>query len=330
MVFANAGSRGYYVTDYSPEALRSLEGGIGSLTPVERSSLLGDEWWMVRSGRHDIDGYLNLAERLAGDETATIISTLASRLDYTSELLTIGAPQERFREWVRGRFGPVLSALGLPGSQDDDDQRQSRRASLLRLVGVTADDADVQRLARDLAARYLLDRTILPPTVAATVLNVAALHGDRTLYEQFIARIEKPSDDPAEYYRFFAALAWFSDPPLVRRTLDFALSSARSQDVGTLIAGLMGRPAARDLTWTFVKAQWPRLYDKVGALQVPTMVAAAGNFCSLEAAADVRHFFVQNPVSSAARTLQQAVERIETCAAMRMRQKEPLAKWLEH
>jgi aminopeptidase N len=331
IVFANAGSRGYYITDYPPEALRTLTAAIGSLSPVERASLLGDEWWMVRSGRHDIGGYLNLAGTLAADDTATIVSTLAGRLDYTGELIANGSQRERYQQWIRERFGPVLSALGLPGNREDDDQAQSRRASLLRIVGVTGNDGNVQRLARDLATRYLDDPTTVPPTVAAAVLNVAAVHGDTALYERYLTQVQKLSDSPERYYRYFNALAWFSDPALIRRTLDFALSSARSQDVGTLLAGLMARPAARDATWAFVKAQWPTLTRKLGTFQgIPQIVSATGNFCSLEAADDVRKFFVQNPVQSSARTLQQAVERIETCASMRMRQSQPLAAFLEN
>jgi len=329
IVFANAASRGYYITDYSPEGLRSLTSAVGSLSPVERSSLLGDEWWMVRSGRHDIDGYLNLAGSLAGDDTAAMVSTLAGRLDYAGELITNASLRDRYQQWIRARFGPVLSTLGLPGNRSDDDQGRSRRASLLRIVGVTGNDRDVQRLARELATRYLNDPATVPPTIAAAVLNVAAVHGDTALYERYLAQVQKLSDEPEAYYRYFNALAWFSEPALIRRTLDFALSSARSQDVGTLLAGLMARPAARDTTWTFVKAQWPALTQKLGTFQgIPQIVGATGSFCSLEAADDVRKFFVQNPVRSSARTLQQAVERIETCASMRMRQAEPLAKYL--
>ena len=54
VVFANARSQGYYVTDYAPEPLRVLTGSIDRLPAVEQVSLIGDEWWMARSGRHDI------------------------------------------------------------------------------------------------------------------------------------------------------------------------------------------------------------------------------------------------------------------------------------
>jgi aminopeptidase N len=329
-VFANAGSRGYYVTDYAAEPLRSLTRSVATsaLAPVERLSLVGDEWWMVRSGRHDIDGYLDLAAALAGDDTAAIATTMASRIGYTGDFI---APdnQPRFQEWVRGHFGPVLSGLGVPGVRDDDDQRQSRRASLLHIVGVTGDDPGVQRVARDLATRYLEDPNVLPPTIASEVLRVAALHGDAALYDRYMGQLQKVTRNSEEYYRAFTGLAWFSEPALIRRTLDFTVTAAaRSQDVGSLLAELMRRPPARDLTWAFIKAQWTTLFNKVGAIQAPTIVSAAGNFCSLEAAVDVRQFFAQNPVPSSARTLQQAIERIESCAAMRTRQSAPLARYL--
>ena len=52
-----------------------------SLTAAERISLLGDEWWMVRAGRHDIDLYLDLAAAMASDDTPVITETIANRLE---------------------------------------------------------------------------------------------------------------------------------------------------------------------------------------------------------------------------------------------------------
>jgi hypothetical protein len=83
------------------------------------------------------------------------------------------------------------------------------------------------------------------------------------------------------------------------------------------------------MTWEFVKGQWPALVQKLGTFQgIPTIVSSLGSMCSTEKAADVRQFFAKNPIASSERTLQQAIERIETCAALAQRQSAPMAAWL--
>ncbi|MBF8300566.1 MAG: pepN 2, partial [Acidobacteria bacterium] len=328
-VFANTDSRGYYLTRYAPDAVRALARRARELTPIERISLLGDEWWMVRAGHHDIGVYLDLAGSLAGDETAAVTDAMATRLAFTGEYLVAPGQRSRYEGWIRARFGPALDALGLPGDARDTEERHSRRAGLLGLVGTTGNDVAVQRRARELGARYLADPSSLPGTLVPAVLRMAAATGDATLYEQYLAQLETLAAQPEEYYRFFTALSWFGDPALVRRTLAFAISPAvRTQDTGTLIAGLLARPASRADAWTFVQAEWPTLTRKLGTFQgIPTIIGALGNFCSAESAAQVRRFFAKNPVPAAERTLQQVTERIDNCAALVARQSPALAAW---
>ncbi len=330
-VFANSGGRGYYFSDYQPDSLRTLaRTARTALTPVERIGLLGDEWWMVRGGRHDIGVYLDLAGALATDDTAAVTDSIAGRLSTTGEYVVPAAQRPRYEEWIRERFGPALEALGLPGAPGDNDERQSRRGTLLGLVGMTGNDATYQTRARDLAVKYIADRNSLPGTLAPTVLRVGAVSADAALYDQYVAQVAKLAGDPEEYYRFFNALPSFRDPALVKRTLEFALSPAvRTQDTGTLIAGLLGRPSSRDAAWAFTKTNWPTITQKLGTFQgIPTIIGALSAFCSTEKAAEVRQFFIKNPMPSAERTLQQSLERIENCAALARRQSPALATWL--
>jgi hypothetical protein len=200
----------------------------------------------VRAGRHNIDVFLDMTADMAADETPTIVDTVAGRLTFTADNLADPPQQARFAQWIRERFGPALTALGVPGNLRDPDDVQTRRASLLRLVGVVGNDTEVQRRARDLALGYIKDPNSLAPSLAPTVLQVAAVSGDRSLYDQYVARLATLSAQPEEYYRFFNALSWFRDPALVRATLDLAISpTIRSQDTGTLIGGLLGHPPGR-------------------------------------------------------------------------------------
>ena len=330
-VFANAEARGYYFTDYTPAGVRALARTVNGLKPAERLSLLGDEWWMVRGGRHDIGVYMDLAGALAGDETAAVIDAVGARLAYAGEHIVPGASRGRYEAWIRARFGPALQALGLPGAAGDADERQSRRANLLELVGLTGADPEVRRTARQLATNYIAQPSSLPGTLAPTVLRVAAASGDAALYDQYMAQVQKLAGEPEEYYRFFNALPYFTDPALVSRTLQFAISPAvRTQDTGTLIAGLMANPETQEAAWTFTRDQWQTLLQKLGTFQgIPTIVTSLGAFCSTERAAEIRQFFEKNPVPSAARGLAQAIERVEACAALRARQSAPMGAWLD-
>jgi hypothetical protein len=147
-----------------------------------------------------------------------------------------------------------------------------------------------------------------------------------------VAQVEKLAAQPEEYYRFFNALPWFRDPALIQRTLDFAVSpSVRTQDTGSLIANSIARAWSQDTAWAFTKAQWPALLQKLGTFQgIPTIISSLGSMCSTAKAADVRQFFAKNPVPSAERTLQQAIERIEVCAALAERQSRPMSAWLQN
>jgi aminopeptidase N len=328
--YVNAGSVGYFFTEYSPEDVRALaRKARGTLSAAERLGLLGDEWWMVRSGRHDIGVFFDLAGALATDTEAAVTDSITSRVAYAGEYLVPQGQQAKFQQWVRGRFKPVLDRLGVPGT-GGDELAATRRAALVETVGIWGGSPEVQARARELAGKYIADPASLSPTLAPAILHVAAYGGDAALYEQYVARLEKVKSDPEQYYTVFNALPYFRDQALMKRTLDYAVSPAvRTQDTATLLAGLLARPWGREAAWTFVKSQWTRLISLLGTFQgIPIVVAATSNFCSAERAVDVRTFFAKNPVPSAERGIKQSIERIESCAALESRQSAALGKWL--
>ena len=329
-VFANADARGYYVSDYTPEAVRALAKRTPSLTRVERLSLTNDEWWMMQSVRHPIGVFLDLADELAADDTPVLLNTLEGRLGYVAANIVDSSQQPQFQRWIRSRFGPVLTRLGLSADPRDPDHLQGRRATLMTLVGVTGGDANVQRRARELASQYLSSPASVGPTMASSILQVAAYSGDRALYDRYVAKLPTLTSQPEDYYRYFNALGWFADPAVVQEVLKFSLSpGVRSQDTSTLLRGMLRLPWTREATWTFVKDQWAALVAKLGVFQgIPGIVSGLQNLCSATDAGDVRAFFAKNPVGAVDRGVTQAVESIETCARIDARQSASLASWL--
>jgi len=240
------------------------------------------------------------------------------------------ADQPAYQAWIRSRFGPQLTALGLPGGANDNDETQQRRATLLGLLGVTGNDRDVQARSLELVGQYLKDPRSLPATLAPTVIRVAAQGGDRALYDQYMASLKTLAAQPEQYYQLLTALPSFKDPTLAKRTLEFAVSpDVRTQDTGTLIGMMMTRPWSQEATWEFVRTNWTKIVKTLGEFQgIPSIVESVGSFCSADRAREVRAFFENNPIASSQRAVQQAVERIETCTALVDRQKAPIAAWL--
>ncbi|MEZ5419560.1 MAG: M1 family metallopeptidase [Vicinamibacterales bacterium] len=324
----NADARGYYITEYAPEDALALATRTPALTPAEKVSPLGDEWRLVRAGRHDVGTFLDLAAAFATDPTPAVTSDIAGRLGFVSSAIAGEADRAPLNAWIRARFGPALDAIGLDPKPGDSDDVQTRRGTLMQLLG-SAGDERVRAKATALTLAYLDRVDSVPPSLIGAALNIAAGAGDAALYDRLLAKMRASAATPDVYYRIFNVLGAFRDPALVQRTLASTLTDdVRSQDVPTLLTQLFGG-AAGDAAWTFVQQQWEAITTKVGVFQgVPYIVGGLGGFCSTARAGEVKAFFDAHPAPAAARGLRQSIERIETCAAIDARQSAPLTAWL--
>jgi aminopeptidase N len=320
----NADGHGYYFTEYEPSAVAALARRDPALTAPERISLLGDEWRIVRAGRHDIGTYLDLAAAFASDTTPEVASEIASRLGFVGGAIADSGQRPQFDAWVKRVFRPALDRIGIEPKPGDSDDVNSLRGTLMQIL---SSDPDVQQRARALAQRYLDQPASVPPTLVPPLLQAAAAGGDAALYDRYLAKMNASIATPEEYYRFFNTLAAFSDPALRQRTLAFALKDARSQDTPVLLGQMLGADA--ETAWTFIKANWPAVVAKVGTFQgIPYIVNSLSGRCSTESSAEIKGFFDAHPVPEAARGLQQAYERIASCVAVKERQSAAFAKWL--
>ena len=71
----------------------------------------------------------------------------------------------------------------------------------------------------------------------------------------------------------------------------------REQEYPRLFSVLLGNPASRDATWTYLKAHWDKLAVETTSFGGAGAVAALGNFCSTVERDDVTKFFETHPRS---------------------------------
>jgi aminopeptidase N len=328
--FVNAGAQGYFRTAYEPAALKALASEVRTkLTAPERVSLLGDEWALVQAGRHRVSDYLTLASGFRGERTSGILTELTTRLQTVHTHLTTAATRPAFEAFVRSVMRPIFDELGIAAKRDDTDETGAVRAAVISALGHTGNDREVASQARVALDAALAGRQRLDATAAGAIVGVAAAHGDRTLQDALLKAAEAAAA-PEDRDRYLFALGRFTDPVLVERGLEYARTPAlRSQDTGAYLYQSLNNPAINQQAWRFVKAHWAELESKiVVAFGDLTIVTALGSFCDASTRDDIRQFFAGRSLPATTRTLDQTLERITNCIALKTAQTSALTDWL--
>lgn len=329
-VIADAGATGFYRAGYEPGAVRAMARELeSSLTAAERIKLLNDTWASTRVGRLQIGDFLALAQGLRADRDRAVFDQLTGRLEYIGEYLVNDSDRQGYQQWVRQLLTPLAHELGWQTSAGESDERKVLRARIMRTLGYTGRDPEVLAEARRMTEQALQDPSAVDGTIAATAFGLAGSTGDAALYDQIFGHL-KTAKSPEEYYIYLQTLSEFTDPSLLDRTLQYALSSeVRSQDTLGLIAGVMENRAGERLAWDFVKGHWADIEKVGGGFTSGEIVAATGSFCDPEMRGQVKDFFSTHKVPTAERTLKQSLERINYCMDLKSQQQTQLASWLQ-
>ena len=330
-VFPDSSALGYYRFNYDGVALNQLGNSVEKvLTPEERIALIGNEWALMRIGKHSVGDYLALGAQLKNTPGSTLLESFGNHLNTIQEHLLTDADRPAFEAWLRSQFSPVLQQLGYSGRANDTPEDKQKRAILFEGLGNDANDPEVIRQARTMVQEYMKDSSSIDPTLAGAVIAVAARHGDAELYSQFKAQLPN-AKSPQEYYRYFYALASFPEAALTKETMESTLTPAvRGQDLYVLLA-LLGNPTSQDATWDFMRAHFDELQKKTGGGLggVGIFLYGAQSFCSTQKATEVKQFFDQHPFPGTERNQKEAIESINSCVELRNQQQGNLAAWLK-
>jgi aminopeptidase N len=329
-VFANAGAQGYFRTAYTSDTLRAIAPRVETdLSAPERLSLLDDEWALVRAGRHSVSDYLTLASGFGRERTSGVLQEVARRLGFVDGYLTTDATRPGFRTFMRSILRPIFDEVGFAAAASDTDDRRSLRATLIGALGTSAGDPDVVSKARGALDRSLSGGAPLDPALAGPIVKTAAIHGDAKLFEALVAASDRAAS-PEEQYRYLYALGDFQEPVLIDRGLERALSpQLRSQDTAVYLGRFFGNAAARGRAWSFLTEHWAALEPKVTIFGGDTnVIRSLSGFCDARSRDAITAFFAAHPLPAAARTLDQTIEQIDNCIALREKQTAMVGTWL--
>ena len=330
-VFPNAGGLGYYRFDYDAAAMHQLGNAVEHvLTPEERIALVGNEWALMRIGRHNVGDYLALGGQMKNTPGSALLESFSRHLNFINDYLVTDADRPQFQAWLRNTFSPMMQQLGYASRPSDTPEQKEKRAVLFRTLGNVAEDPAVIQQARTLVQQYMKDPASVDPTLAGAVVAVAARHGDAELYAQYKAHLQKVKS-PQDYYRFFYGLAEFPQQALVKETLASTLTpEVRGQDLYILI-NLLANPPSQNASWDFIRQNFDALMKKTGGGLggVGIFLYGAQTFCSTEKADELKQFFDQHPFPGTERNQKEAQESIRSCVELSSQQQSKLAAWLQ-
>jgi aminopeptidase N len=328
-VLANAGATGYYRTGYEPSVVRALAADAETkLTPAERIALQADIWASVRVGREPVGDYLAFAQGVQSDRNRAVIEDVLGRLNFIGQYLVSDSDRDAFRAWMRQYLAPAITEVGWEPKAGESDEQRTLRSRVFNALGYDGRDPEALAEARKIADKALADSSAVDHELAGSAFGLAALNGDAAFYDKLMAAIKSPKS-PEDYYVYFYALPQFTDPKLLQRTLEFAISpDVRSQDALGLITTVLGNPAGQQVAWDFIRQHWTEVEKAGGPFASAQVVGATNVFCDAGLRDQVTEFFAAHRIEAAERTYKQSIERINNCVNLKSQQESQLASWL--
>ncbi len=330
----NAGHAGFFRVNYPPEEWDRLEQAIlsGGLPVEDRIGLHSDAHQLMRAGYLPATRLLEFSRAYRGEDDAYVWQGIANSMQDLETLVSDEPYLGRFDAYARDLYGGAASRAGWDPKPSEEFLGALQRTVVIGAMGHYGDRATLDEAASRFE-RYLQDPSNLRPELREVVYGLVAQEADDATYET-LWDLERKATLQEEQVRLLVALSQVRDPRLLQETLRRSLTDAvRSQD-GYLIlynAGVRRPSAGRDLTWSFIKANWDELrrrYAESGYL-LKVIVMVAQQFTTAEAADDVRRFFRAHETPAVTRTVRQSVEKIRLNAAWRKKNGRSVARWFE-
>jgi aminopeptidase N len=263
-IMLNAGGLGYYRVAYDEHQLAALFGSNAPpLSIRERLCVLDDANALVERGDLPIKATLALIPGLAPEEDRLFVEA-SLRLARRIPLGRLSAEDRaRLARFYRAAWGARAAALGWDPKPADSSETRLLRNALVPTIAEYGEDAGLRAGARQRVDRWFADRNAAAAELVDSLLFVAALEGDRALFDRCLAQAKRASDR-RERGQILNALGAFRNPALLEAALALLDSEEfdMRESIGILYQALSG-PDTKLLAWTWLKSHFDALALKL-------------------------------------------------------------------
>ena len=312
-VVVNDGGHGFFRVAYDAGLRERITDNLDMLGVLERYHLVDDMWNEVLAGRATATDMLALVAAMTTETSLAVWQAMTNTLRGIARAV----PADR-AEWYAQRCvdicAPALERLGEPVA-GEDELDASLRGLLVRTLGTLGNDSVTVERCRSIVAAARAGSVVDAELMAAATV-VVAHHGDAAEHAALIAAFGA-ADTPQEQLRNLNALAEFDTPELVEATARFALTAqVRTQNAPFVLRACMANPAGGRRVWDIIESAWDDINERFPTNTIVRMVDSVKWLMDDDDIAHVPAFFDANPISQAALTLRQILERQQVNAAM--------------
>jgi puromycin-sensitive aminopeptidase len=317
-VIVNDGGWGFYRVSYEPELLGRLSAaGLAQVCdPLERMGLVVDSWAGVVAGRTALDEWVSVIESLGEEEDPDVWAAVGGALSLLDLIAADGRDRSALQGFVRRVAGPAWARLGWVPGPSEPERVGIARGRLIGALGLLGEDPGVRREARQRFETFLAARTGLAPDLLTPVTNVVAASGGEDGWNLILEQY-RGAVTPQDEVRYLHALPSTSDPLLLARTLDLALSDeVRTQDAPFLVAGVMSNRAGGALAWNWVEQHWDELQVRLPPSLVARIFEGITALIDPGVAQAVHAFAASHDLPLAGPRVDQLLERMDINVAL--------------
>lgn len=329
--FANRDGWGYYHVKYPEDQLkRILENGGRMLSIPERMSLINDSDALMRSGQIPAEQVFKDSSLLMQDPSRYIISETTTVLQQLQRPLVGKEIEPKYAQFIRDTYGAKARELGWASRAGDDENTRLLRKELLPFLVDQGQDQELAGEARRLANDWLKDRKAVESDMLRTVLCSAATYGDQALFDRYHQEA-KNTDDSLERERLLYSFSCFRDPELAASALNLVLSKEFDIRDSISILNRMTNDADKsDLVFDFVTRNYDALASRVPRSEVAYLADYSSVLCDEDHSRKADLFFRErmSKVPGGPRILDQALEKVRLCSALRKAQQPGLIEYL--
>ncbi len=331
-LLANDGERGYYRALYKGDLLgKLLDVANRELSIPERVGLIGDVDALAIGGAISMGEALALVPRFANDDSRAIVQATARiAADVKDEHLLPEDRRESYARFLSKTYGARARQLGFADKPGDDEETRLLRAYLVPYLAREGAEPELQAEARRLALAWLDDRAAISASMAGPVLEAAAAHGDRELFNRFQAALAA-AKERRDRRRLYAALATFPDERLVGEAFALYLAPGTDErEASAMFAAATHDEAGRSAGWKFLQANYDAIIARVPREALGWTPYVAAGFCDAERRRETEEFFRGRveKLPGGPRNLAKVLESMDVCIALRQVQEPSVREFL--